>query len=115
FSALAFDATALRRYVDYVRRRQPALLDGYAEAFNVIATLLASHPVDPLRVGAIISSAQTLPPETRALVERQFGCRVFDKYAAREFSGIAHECEAHGGYHVNAESNTGELGRAGRP
>src|SRR5439155_722318 len=86
FSVFALDDQALRRYVDYVRRRQPALLDGYAEAFNVVATLLASHPVDPLRVGAIISSAQTLPAETRALVERQFGCRVFDKYGAREFS-----------------------------
>ena len=115
FSVFALDDQTLRRYVDYVRRRQPALLDGYAEAFNVIATLLASHPVDPLRVGAIISSAQTLPPETRALVERQFGCRVFDKYGAREFSGIAHECEAHGGYHVNAESYIVEVVRDGRP
>ncbi|TMK13119.1 MAG: glycosyltransferase, partial [Actinobacteria bacterium] len=33
FSVFALDDQALRRYVDYVRRRQPALLDGYAEAF----------------------------------------------------------------------------------
>src|SRR5438445_368991 len=100
FSVFALDDRALRRYVEYVHRVRPALLDGYAEAFNVIATLLASQPVEGLRAGAIISSAQTLSPETRALVERQFGCRVFDKYGAREFSGIAHECEAHAGHHV---------------
>ena len=115
FSVFALDDQALRRYVGYVRRRQPALLDGYAEAFNVIATLLKSQPVDGLGAGAIISSAQTLPPETRELVERQFGCRVFDKYGAREFSGIAHECEAHCGYHVNAESYIVEVVRDGRP
>jgi len=115
FSVFALDDQALRRYVGYVRRRQPALLDGYAEAFNVIATLLASRPVEGLRAGAIISSAQTLPPETRELVERQFGCRVFDKYGAREFSGIAHECDAHAGYHVNAESYIVEVVRDGRP
>jgi phenylacetate-CoA ligase len=115
FSVFALDEATLRRYVDFVRRRRPALLDGYAEAFNVVASLLASKEIDGLQAGAIISSAQTLPPETRALVERQFGCRVFDKYGAREFSGIAHECEAHAGYHVNAESYLVEVVRDGRP
>jgi phenylacetate-CoA ligase len=115
FSVFALDAATLERYVAYVRRHRPTLLDGYAEAFNVVANLLASQRVDGLRAGAIISSAQTLPAETRRLVEAQFGCRVFDKYGAREFSGIAHECEAHAGYHVNAESYLVEVIRDGRP
>ena len=115
FSVFALDGAALERYVEYVRRSRPALLDGYAEAFNVVANLLASKHVDRLAAGAIISSAQTLPPDTRALIESQFGCKVFDKYGAREFSGIAHECEAHTGYHVNAESYIVEIMRDGRP
>ena len=32
------------------------------------------------------------------------GCRVFDKYGSREFSGIAYECEAHEGLHVSTEN-----------
>jgi len=80
----------------------------------VVAHFLAREPTDTLRAGAIISSAQTLPPETRALIEAQFGCPVFDKYGAREFSGIAHECDAHRGYHVNAESYIVEVVRDGR-
>jgi phenylacetate-CoA ligase len=115
FSVFALDGAALDRYVDYVRRAKPALLDGYAEAFNVVAHLLANKGIGGLKAGAIISSAQTLPPETRTLIEAQFGCRVFDKYGAREFSGIAHECEAHAGYHVNAESYVVEIIRDGRP
>src|SRR5262249_37246383 len=91
------------------------LLDGYAEAFNVVANLLASKRVGRLAAGAIISSAQTLPPETRALIQSPFGCKVFDKHRAPEFSGIPHECEAHPGYHVNAESYIVEIMRDGRP
>jgi phenylacetate-CoA ligase len=115
FSVFGLDDATLRAYVDFVRRKRPALLDGYAEAFNVIANYLARAPVDGLRAGAVISSAQTLPPETRALIETHFGCPVFDKYGAREFSGIAHECEQHQGYHVNAESYLVEVVRDGRP
>ncbi|HJQ84992.1 MAG TPA: glycosyltransferase [Candidatus Binatia bacterium] len=114
FSVFALDDATIRRYLAYVRRTRPALLDGYAEAFNVIATFLAREPTRDLRAGAIISSAQTMPPETRALVERAFGCLVYDKYGAREFSGIAHECEAHRGHHVNAESYIVEVVRDGR-
>jgi phenylacetate-CoA ligase len=115
FSVFSLDDDTLRQYVAHVRRRRPALLDGYAEAFNVVAHLLAREPAAGLQAGAIISSAQTLPAETRALIETQFGCPVFDKYGAREFSGIAHECEAHRGYHVNAESYIVEIVRDGRP
>ncbi|MBI4518492.1 MAG: glycosyltransferase [Deltaproteobacteria bacterium] len=115
FPVFSLDDAMLRRYVDYVRRHRPALLDGYAEAFNVIAHYLERERVTGLCAGAIISSAQTLPAVTRALIERQFCCRVFDKYGAREFSGIAHECEQHRGYHVNAESYIVEVLRDGRP
>lgn len=115
FPVYGLDDRTLRKYVAYVRRHRPALLDGYAEAFNVVAHLLAREPMDGVRAGAIISSAQTLPAETRALIEQQLGCAVFDKYGAREFSGIAHECEAHSGYHLNAESYIVEIMRDGRP
>jgi phenylacetate-CoA ligase len=115
FPVFGLDDATIRRYLAYVRRTRPALLDGYAEAFNVVANFLAREPTPDLRAGAVISSAQTLPPETRALIEGAFGCRVFDKYGAREFSGIAHECDAHGGYHVNAESYIVEVVRDGRP
>jgi phenylacetate-CoA ligase len=115
FPVFGLDDATIRRYLAYVRRTRPALLDGYAEAFNVIANFLKREPTADLRAGAIISSAQTMPPETRALVERAFGCLVYDKYGAREFSGIAHECDAHRGYHVNAESYIVEVIRDGRP
>jgi phenylacetate-CoA ligase len=62
-----------------------------------------------------MSSAQTLPASSRALIEEAFGCKVFDKYGSREFSGIAYECEAHQGHHIVAEGYLVEILRDGKP
>ena len=62
-----------------------------------------------------MSSAQTLPASSRRTIEDAFGCRVFDKYGSREFSGIAYECEAHDGHHVVAEGYIVEILKEGRP
>jgi phenylacetate-CoA ligase len=51
----------------------------------------------------------------RASIENVFGCAVFDEYGARELGPLAHECEAHAGLHVNAESYVVEVVRDGRP
>ena len=100
---------------------QPTLIDGYAESFNLIAafiqsrgsSLLSGLPEGMLK--GIISSAQSLPDESRKIIEQAFGCRVFDKYGSREFSGIAYECEAHQGHHIVAEGYIVEVLKDGRP
>lgn len=93
----------------------PVLLDGYAEALDFLAGYAKSHHDERVRPRAVMSSAQTLTPPSRKLIEDAFGCRVFDKYGAREFSGIAYECEAHAGHHVVAESYVVEVLRGGVP
>jgi phenylacetate-CoA ligase len=62
-----------------------------------------------------MSSAQSLPESSRRIIEEAFGCKVFDKYGSREFSGIAYECEAHQGHHVVAEGYIVEILKDGRP
>jgi phenylacetate-CoA ligase len=106
------------RMADLVREIaewRPALLDGYAEALDLLARYLQSRGGSGVHPRAILSSAQTLPETSRRLIEQTFACRVFDKYGAREFSGIAYECEAHAGHHVVAESYIVETLRDGRP
>lgn len=103
---------------DEIRAYQPVLVDGYAESFNFLAQYLgkrglAGRLTTSLR--GIISSAQSLPEASRRTIEEAFGCRVFDKYGAREFSGIAYECEAHAGHHIVAEGYIVEVLKDGRP
>ncbi len=49
----------------------------------------------------VISTAEPLTPEQRAIIEKAFGVRVFDHYGSRDFGMIAAECELHQGLHLN--------------
>lgn len=106
---------SLRSMVREIAEWQPTMLDGYAEALDFLARYLKSHGDVPVRPKSIMSSAQTLPAGSRKVMEEAFGCKVFDKYGAREFSGIAYECEHHNGHHVVAEGFIVEILRNGVP
>ena len=105
----------LAAMVQKIAAASPVLMDGYAEALNFLAGYLKSTGTLAVRPRALMSSAQTLPASSRKLIEEAFGCKVFDKYGSREFSGIAYECEAHEGHHVVAEGYLVEILRDGKP
>jgi phenylacetate-CoA ligase len=105
----------VRDFVRAIEAYQPVLLDGYAESFNFLAQYLKEHGKIDVRPKGIISSAQTLPEGSRKIIEEAFGCKVFDKYGSREFSGIAYECEAHEGHHIVGEGYIVEVLKDGRP
>lgn len=99
-----------------IEEKNPVFLDGYAEALDLIATYVQQR--GGIRVPAlkgIMSSAQTLPEGSRRTIEAAFGCKVFDKYGSREFSGIAYESDAHDGHLVVGEGYIVELLVDGRP
>lgn len=93
----------------------PVLMDGYAEALDFLAHYLKTRGLVDVRPKALMSSAQTLPESSRQVIEEAFGCKVFDKYGSREFSGIAYECDAHTGHHVVGEGYIVEVLRDGMP
>ncbi len=108
-------ATKLEAMVREIAEHNPVLIDGYAEALDFLAHYLKTQGNVSLRPQAMMSSAQTLPKASRQLIEEAFGCKVFDKYGSREFSGIAYECEAHQGHHVVGEGFIVEILRDGEP
>lgn len=105
----------LHRFMQRLKRHNPVLIDGYAESFNFLAHYLKKHPIQGLSPKAMMSSAQILPVQVRKMIETQFNTQVFDKYGAREFSGIAYECGHGTGHHVMAESYIVEILKDGRP
>jgi phenylacetate-CoA ligase len=105
----------LARTMRDIARVAPVLMDGYAEALDFLAHYVKSAGGTDVRPRAIMSSAQTLPEPSRKLIEGAFGCKVFDKYGSREFSGIAYECDAHAGHHVVSEGYVVEILRDGQP
>jgi len=52
----------------------------------------------------VISTAETLFPADRKMMEEQFGCKIYDTYGSREFAMMAGECHQHQGLHISSET-----------
>lgn len=100
----------IKDFLGEIMKFKPVLLDGYAESYNIIAQHLRNFTYDGHKPKGIMSSGQTLPPESRKRIEDAFGCKVYDKYGAREFAGgLAYQCPEQDGYHVVAECSIIEI------
>jgi phenylacetate-CoA ligase len=95
-------------YLAAMLRFQPELMDGYPSAFAVMARLASSQGLKAPRPRAIITSAETLLPEDKLLIEQVFGCAVFDQYASSDTAAFMCSCE-HGAMHVNPEFGLCEI------
>jgi phenylacetate-CoA ligase len=106
----AFELTeeSLAQLVNQIEDFRPVLMDGYAESLNFLASYTNSGHQISHKPKALMSSAQMLTTQTRDEIEHAMGCKVYDKYGAREFSGIAYEC-ANGAKHVVGDSYIVEI------
>jgi phenylacetate-CoA ligase len=84
-------------------RHRPRTVQAYARAAVLFARFLRARGLPAYSPHSLVTSAEVLEDEERALLEEVFGCPVFNRYGCREVSVIASECEAHSGLHVMAE------------
>ena len=99
-----------------LKQWRPELVVGYASSLLFVAQEILRLKIDVPRprIG-VQSSAETLFPKNRRIIEEAFGAPVFDRYGSREFATLAHECPAHEGLHVLAYSNYLEFLQQGAP
>jgi phenylacetate-CoA ligase len=88
--------TALLRY-------RPRIILAYARSAVLFAHYLQAVGGPAYRPHALVTSAEVLEGQDRALLERVFGCPVFNRYGCREVSVVASECPAHAGMHTMGE------------
>jgi phenylacetate-CoA ligase len=86
-----------------LRRYRPRVVLAYARAAVLFARYLKARGLEVYRPHSLVTSAEVLEPEERALLEQVFGCPVFNRYGCREVSVVASECPEHNGLHVMAE------------
>lgn len=88
-------------------RIRPRFLYGWATLLRQIAEGVqgASFP----RLAGIYTTAETVEPSTRRLLEGVFGAPVFDIYGSNELGPVAWQCRAQAGHHVSEESTILEL------
>lgn len=109
FSPIGYTTATFSRSFDFMRKDKPAYVYGYTSILTEFADYLVTeslHPEWPIK--AVITTAESLSSRDRALIERGFGCRVYDEYGSGEIGTIAHECSM-GRFHVNSENMILEL------
>lgn len=105
----------LEEFAARYRRFRPRAILAYANSLAEVVSYFQERDVQLPPPRTIITSAEVLTAERRALIEDYFGVRVFDRYGSRETSVIASECRAHDGLHICAEYLHLEFVEQGRP
>lgn len=103
FSSYALTESQMEAFSQTLRQEKIRVITSYPSPLECFARFVEKHGYKFPMLKGIITSAEQLFPYQRELFERVFGCPVFNRYGAREFSCIAHECEKHEGLHVEAE------------
>lgn len=108
--------TSAADQLTWIERNDLDLLMSYANNLRSIAEVAADRDPPPKKLKAVISTGETLTPETRSLIATTFGTRVIDLYGAREIGQVAFECPQFGGYHFCSDIVICELvGEDGQP
>lgn len=112
--AFDMDNKKLNLYMNKLNKYKPSFIDGYAESFNFFSQYAATNKIK-LDLKGIMTSAQIMPQHVKNKIEKQFNCKVYDKYGAREFSGIAYEDGTNTDHLVVSENYIIEIIKNGKP
>jgi len=93
----------MRHYVNRLQKFKPRLLVSYPSPLAAFAEFIEKEDKSLPGIRSIITSAEKLYDWQRDTIRRVFDAEIFDRYGCREFGNIAHECDAHSGYHLNSE------------
>jgi phenylacetate-CoA ligase len=94
---------SIRSLSERMRRVKPAFLRGLASKLYMLAMYVLAEGT-PQKLKAVFSTSEILLPSQRKVIERAFGCEVFDYYGSHEVLSMASECEEHSGYHIASEN-----------
>ena len=99
----------MRAYAAEITAFDPRQLLAYAESLYELARFIEREGLETCPPHAIMTSAGTLSPEMRGVIERVFRAKVFNRYGSREVGDIACESEAHDGMLICAPTHYVEL------
>ena len=102
FSSYHIDESSIPMYIEEMASINPEYIDSYPSSIYPIAKYLLGTNHRGIRPLAIITSSETLLNNQREVIEKAFGCRVYDQYGSAEQVVFACQCEF-GSYHINPE------------
>jgi len=100
-SGFHLSLSIMPRYVEMLERWKPRFIAGYPSSIYTLARFLELRN-QQVPVEAVFTSSEALTPVERKAIERQFVCRVWDRYGTGERLAVGQQCEQ-GNYHQNVE------------
>ena len=92
----------MEKWVQVFARIRPSVILGYASTIAMFAFFLERNGKTISGVKGAFTTAEKLYKPQREVIERVFGCKVFDSYGSSEVQNIAAECTS-GKMHINAD------------
>jgi phenylacetate-CoA ligase len=97
-------------YVSALEKFTPAVIQAYPSSISFLGRWLDAKGRDYAggMLKGIVTSSETLSPEQKSVIEKRFGCRVFDWYGQFERVAAIGTCE-HGRQHIVSDYSFVEL------
>ncbi len=93
YSSFHITEENMKYYVEDLNRFKPQALDGFFTSMCDIAGYIERHKIElSFKPVAIFPTSETLTDEGRELLERVFGCKVYNQYASSERAPFVNEC-----------------------
>jgi phenylacetate-CoA ligase len=100
-SGFHLSTNIMSRYVEMLKQWKPKFIAGYPSNIFTLARFLERNN-QQIRVDAVFTSSEVLTPVERKAIEKQFDCKVWDRYGTGERLAVGQECEQ-ANYHQNVE------------
>lgn len=102
FSSYHLTEKNLKYYYNHLVKINPSEIIGYPSSLFILAKYCRRNKLNQIRPTAVITTAETLLAQQRALLEDVFQCPVYDQYGCTEMALFVSQCE-HGSYHVHSD------------
>jgi phenylacetate-CoA ligase len=108
FSPFHLRAETAPQYLDALRRHRTQWMTGYAVSSYLLARFTDELGLAAPRLKAVVTTSEKVTPAMREVMERVYGCRVFEEYSTVENVLFASECER-GRLHVSPDAGVVEI------
>jgi histidinol-phosphate aminotransferase len=92
-------------FVSAIREKKIRIVDGYVSALTLCADYINRNKIKDMGVESVVTGAEYLSPYSRKLIEKAFGCRVYNRYGGTEIGLMAHQCNQSNGEELHAMSD----------
>lgn len=91
----------IKNFVEVINKERPIIIEAYIGSIYELAKFIKTNKLDVFSPKGVLTSAGTLYPEVRKLVEEVFNAKVYNRYGSREVGDMACSCEKDERLHLN--------------